>query len=264
MSRHARQLAWILVVAACTMARPVTAQQRVVSTADYAKAERSMTNSAVTQLAASGQVTPNWLGDNRFWYRTSDGEFVLVDPARKARGPAFDHARVAAALSAAIKRPVDARHLPFATIAFSKDYRSIMVADSGKEWSCDVKGTRCTALATGSIPEGNQGEALGGRGGRGGRGGGGGRGGAGGPTSSDGKPLTISPDGTKGVFIRDWNLWVKDLPGGQETQLTTDGVKDFGYSTNNAGWVSERTPSASGPPTRESSLRSSRTSVVWG
>ena len=217
MSRQVRRFASILVVAACTVAPPATAQQRVVTAADYARAERSMTNTAVTQLAASGQVTPYWLPDNRFWYRTSGGEFILVNPARKTRAPAFDHARVAAALSVAVKRPIDAQHLPFTTIAFTRDYRSIMVADGGKEWSCDVKGTRCTMLAAGSIPEVSQGEAAGGRGGRGGRGGGGGgRGGGGGPMSSDGKPLTISPDGTKGVFIRDWNLWVKELPGGQE------------------------------------------------
>jgi dipeptidyl aminopeptidase/acylaminoacyl peptidase len=40
------------------------------------------------------------------------------------------------------------------------------------------------------------------------------------------------------VFIRDWNLWVRDIATGQETQLTTDGVKDFGYATDNAGWAS--------------------------
>lgn len=45
-----------------------------------------------------------------------------------------------------------------------------------------------------------------------------------------------SPDGKKQVYIKDWNLWVKDLASGKETQLTTDGVKDFGYATDNAGW----------------------------
>ncbi len=68
--------------------------------------------------------------------------------------------------------------------------------------------------------------------GRGGRGGGGGRGGRGGGRA----PETMSPDGTKGAFIRDWNLWVRDVATGRETQLTTDGVKDFGYATDNAGW----------------------------
>ena len=47
-----------------------------------------------------------------------------------------------------------------------------------------------------------------------------------------------SPDGKRAAFIRDWNLWVKDVATGQETQLTTDGVKDFGYATDNAGWKS--------------------------
>ncbi len=56
--------------------------------------------------------------------------------------------------------------------------------------------------------------------------------------SSDNKPLTMSPDNSRGVFIRNWNLWVKEMASGQETQLTTDGIKDFGYATNNAGWVS--------------------------
>ncbi|MGE5243984.1 MAG: DPP IV N-terminal domain-containing protein [Betaproteobacteria bacterium] len=45
-----------------------------------------------------------------------------------------------------------------------------------------------------------------------------------------------SPDGRLTAFVRDWNLWVKDVATGKETQLTTDGVKDFGYATDNAGW----------------------------
>lgn len=46
----------------------------------------------------------------------------------------------------------------------------------------------------------------------------------------------VSPDGKKQVYIKEWNLWVKDIASGKETQLTTDGVKDFGYATDNAGW----------------------------
>jgi len=47
----------------------------------------------------------------------------------------------------------------------------------------------------------------------------------------------VSPDGKRAAYIKDWNLWVRDLATQKETQLTTDGVKDFGYATNNAGWV---------------------------
>ncbi|WP_316770551.1 S9 family peptidase [Pedobacter frigiditerrae] len=47
----------------------------------------------------------------------------------------------------------------------------------------------------------------------------------------------ISPDGKKAVFIKDWNLWVRDIATKKETQLTTDGIKDYGYATDNAGWT---------------------------
>jgi Tol biopolymer transport system component len=46
----------------------------------------------------------------------------------------------------------------------------------------------------------------------------------------------MSPDGKRGAFVRDWNLWVRDIATGQEKALTTDGTKYFGYATDNAGW----------------------------
>jgi len=51
-----------------------------------------------------------------------------------------------------------------------------------------------------------------------------------------------SPDGKREVFIKDWNLWVRDLVTREETQLTKDGVKDFGYATDNAGWRKSNRP----------------------
>ncbi|MTB51707.1 S9 family peptidase [Lewinella sp. W8] len=46
----------------------------------------------------------------------------------------------------------------------------------------------------------------------------------------------LSPDESKVVFIRDWNLWLRHLDSGEEQQLTTDGVENYGYATDNAGW----------------------------
>jgi dipeptidyl aminopeptidase/acylaminoacyl peptidase len=46
----------------------------------------------------------------------------------------------------------------------------------------------------------------------------------------------ISPDGKKLVFIRDWNLWLREIESKNETQITFDGEENFGYSTDNAGW----------------------------
>jgi len=48
----------------------------------------------------------------------------------------------------------------------------------------------------------------------------------------------MSPDGRHGAFVRDWNVWVRDTASGHERALTMDGVKYFGYATDNAGWSS--------------------------
>ena len=161
---------------AALVASPLFAQQRSVSAADYARAERFMSYN-VNPLVFGTAVRPTWLPDDRFWFRDvtpSGTELILVDPAR------------------------------------------------GTRVRCDTDPNRCGLSIADSAG-----------GGRGGRGGGGGRGGRGGSRA----PETMSPDGTKGVFIRDWNLWMRDVATGRETQLTTDGIKDFGYGTDNAGWT---------------------------
>ncbi len=93
--------------------------------------------------------------------------------------------------------------------------------------TCPAQATQCAGAPT---PTENGPNASG-------RGGGRGRGG-GGPTSTSGAPLAMSPDGKRGAFVRDWNLWVRDVGTGQEKALTTDGIPYFGYATDNAGWSS--------------------------
>jgi dipeptidyl-peptidase-4 len=75
-----------------------------VGWADYARAEQFLPWNA-TKRIFNAEVKPNWLGEtDRFWYRRTarDGaSFVLVDPASGESRPAFDHVRLAAALSTA-------------------------------------------------------------------------------------------------------------------------------------------------------------------
>lgn len=52
----------------------------------------------------------------------------------------------------------------------------------------------------------------------------------------------LSPDGKKAILIKDYNLFVKDVATGKLTQLTTDGIKDYGYATDNAGWKHSDAP----------------------
>ena len=90
---------------------------------------------------------------------------------------------------------------------------------------CDAARVNCPGVPTGAD------SSAGGRGGRGAGGGGGFAGGRGGGNA------VVSPDGKRAAFIRDWNLWVRDVASGQEKRLTTDGATNFGYATDNAGWA---------------------------
>ncbi|RZK17634.1 MAG: S9 family peptidase, partial [Hymenobacter sp.] len=163
-----------------------------------------------TQPLVDGTTSPPaWLAGDRFWYRVLNAqgsEFILVDPARKTRKPAFDHARLAAALSAASGQPVAATRLPFRSFTFSPDEKAISFAASGKNWQYDV--------ASGQVSPAN---AL-----------------ANNPNAENG---VASPDGKLAAYIKDYNLWVRNTQTNQTTQLTTDGAKDYGYATDNAGWT---------------------------
>jgi len=184
-----------------------------VTVADYQHAEKFLPYN--TRPLVFHEVRATWLQGDRFWYRDAGPngiEFTIYDAARGTRQPAFDHAKVAAALSAAAGTSYDAAHLPFMIFEFSPDEKAISFTLRGQEWKCDLQAGSCNAEEKPSEPGHSPG------------------------------PGVKSPDGKNLAFIRDWNLWVRDVASGKETQLTTDGVKDFGYATDNAGWIHSDNP----------------------
>jgi dipeptidyl-peptidase 4 len=210
----ARCLMLVLFVAAL----PAAAQQPVQLTAeDYARAERLLGQH--TSPLVSGVPGPvNWLEDGRFWYRrttAAGAEFVMVDPARRTRGTVFDASRLATALGTVTGEAIDAARLPFTTFDLSRDGRAVTVVAAGRRWRCDVTTYTCVAAEEGAAPGASQGA----------------------PPAS-----VTSPDGRYAAYIRDFNLWVRDLGTSTDRQLTTDGVEDFGYATNNAGWTRSPVP----------------------
>jgi dipeptidyl-peptidase 4 len=219
----------VIAVAVAAASPALAQQQRAMTAADYERAERYM-NYNTTPLVAGSVVRPTWLSGDRFVYRgtsrTGAGDVIVIDPVRKTRTRLLDDTRLSAAVAAALGSTADVVRQPTTRNDLSTDGRMIVVSVGGKSVSCDVETTRCGA----AIDDRERANA-GGRGGRGGRAGGGGRGAA-------GAPETLSPDGSRAAFIRDWNLWMRDVASGRETQLTRDGVKDFGYATDNAGWTS--------------------------
>ena len=195
----------------CTATVAAVAQQgKVFSTADYAHAENQLYYNTGA-LVDNGPVTPNWLPGKRLWYRTltaTGSAFILADAAKGTRTPAFDHKKLAASLTAATGKQYEAGRLPFKTFRFSGDEQSIIVKVGGKYYDCNLNNYACTVTAAPT------------------------------PAPQAGKNENVSPDGKKAAFIKDYNLWVRDLATNQLTQLTTDGIKDFGYATDNAGWKS--------------------------
>ncbi|HXH70400.1 MAG TPA: DPP IV N-terminal domain-containing protein [Pyrinomonadaceae bacterium] len=178
--------------------------------ADYARAEKFLGYNTAPLVDHAG-VRPVWLADGRFWYRNlqaQGSEFILVNPANGARQTAFDQTKIASALSAATGTKFEAARLPFTSFDLSADSQKISLDIGNKKWNCDVSGRQCT-VGTDSAA-GNQNRS-----------------------SNE----SLSPDKKLAAFIRDWNLWTRDVATGKETQLTTNGIKDFGYATDNAGWT---------------------------
>ena len=52
----------------------------------------------------------------------------------------------------------------------------------------------------------------------------------------------LSPNEKLAAYIEDFNLWIRNTKTGKRIQLTFDGEKDYGYATNNAGWIQSKGP----------------------
>jgi dipeptidyl-peptidase 4 len=171
------------------------------TTQDYQAAEQLLRRPARPgELVVGDKVRPQWIdGGARFWYGVSTGagkRFVLVDPAAGTREPAFDHARLAAALAAASGQQVDPEALPFMAIELAGN--AVEFDAFGEHWRCRLDSYACERAEF--TPPGN--------------------------------PLEVpSPDKKVAVSRRGHDLWARSLAGGREWALTTDGEPDYQYGS---------------------------------
>jgi len=110
----------------------------------------SMTPSAVADSSNPevyrDKVVPHWIGEqgkpsDRFWYRVDlpgGREFILVDPEQGKRQPAFDHGRVAEALSRLMGRKIDAKDLPVVSLNFQSSGKILLQGVEG-DWELDPR-----------------------------------------------------------------------------------------------------------------------------
>lgn len=193
----ANRCPWTIVVACSFLTLPLaTAQGRLE---DYQRAERFLPGN-VRHLVYIADVNPHWIEKtNRFWYRKvglQKTEFVLVDAEQNTSGPAFDHERLAAALSRAAKQDYTASALPFSEIEFQDSGKAIHFSVGEAQWSCVLATYECHREQPATKPD-----------------------------------EVASPNKRWAAYVKEHNLYLRDIVTGTVLQLTNDGVAGCDYAT---------------------------------
>jgi len=231
---------WAIPIATAIVLAAVPAGAQVAATpADY---DRAMGLREQWQYLTENLADPaTWVENTtRFHYRKTvrgGHQFILVDAETQQKRPAFDHERLAAALSRAASAEYTPLRLPFSAFQFTDGERSIRLTTTGPggvgrggSWTCRLSDYTCAATAGGR---------GGGRGGRGGR-----------PRSfgvvrdlevpADNSPKR-SPDGRLEAFVQNHNVVVRPVGAGEVTVLGTDGSDGNFYDPESIVWSPDST-----------------------
>ena len=160
-------------------------------------------------------VVPHWVDQtSAFWYvrQTEKGkEYVEVDAASKKRTALFDQQKMAAALTEKAGRAINAYNLPLQNCRLNISLDTLRFQLDGKFWAYSIKNNRL--LDEGAIPprgkERHWMEV---------------------DDEKEGRPVT-SPDGKWTAFIKNDNVYVREVATGKEKQLSQDGTLSNYYSS---------------------------------
>jgi dipeptidyl aminopeptidase/acylaminoacyl peptidase len=217
--------ATVLAAIAIAFSAPLAAQG---TAADYARAEGLRARYAHLIVDAVDQV--RWIDSTpRFWYRKSTptgSAFVVVDAGTRQKRPAFDHARLARALSNALHRPVDGDSLPFNTIDFVDGERAIVVTVRQDRVRCSPDTYTCERAR-----QGDGGQRRSGR--RYNPGVGGSLYGA---LPVEDTTERVSPDGKWVARVRNYNVWVRAANDTDGFFLSYDGSEGDPYRLRTLAW----------------------------
>jgi dienelactone hydrolase len=159
----------------------------------------------------------NWIDSSSvFWYKTRVSpdtvRFYIVDAKKLERRPAFDHERVAKVLIERLKIKAKSNRLGLSQLGFSADFNSFTFESKDSLWKCHLaENYRIEALRP--VKK----EKNGGHWGK--------------IRDELGNDPVCSPDGKKEAFIRDYNLFVRDLNAEKVVQLSYDGAAGDLYSS---------------------------------
>lgn len=163
----------------------------------YKKAQALMQGVLTNRLVLNDAVFPQWIDDSHFWYprETLHGkEFRLVDAKNGTNNVAFDHAALASELIKLTSDNFSHKNLPITELVFDLSFSQMCFQACDKNWKFDLNSSVCEEIK---------------------------------PDIING---VYSPDGNKVAYVKDYNLFVRDLATGGEKALTKDGSKDYFYS----------------------------------
>jgi dipeptidyl aminopeptidase/acylaminoacyl peptidase len=235
--------------------------------ADYDRAN-SLTARTRNTVYDSAEA-PTWIpGGEKFWYRKTvrgGNAFVLVDAVAGTKAPAFDHAKLASAISTTSGGTYTAVTLPFTTFTYSENLSAIDFAIGGGaggrtgagggrgaapaapavRYRCSLTDYTCARQA--AVPADAQGGRGGCQGQGQGRGGAGRAGGApGAPAAPDLPQVRCSPDGKAEAFIENFNVYVRPVtvggrPAPAAVPLSWDGSEGNYYTLQSIQWSPDST-----------------------
>ncbi len=159
-------------------------------------------------------VQPQWIGNtHHFWYvrHTPEGRvYVSVNADRHLRDTLFDHSLLAAALSSASGRNVKPESLSLEQLQVNNELDTLRFVFDNRRWTYAIHPNHLTNEGRLPAPA-RQRHWM---------------------ETDDEKvaPPALSPDGRHSAFIKDNNIYVRELATGKERQLSTDGTPGNYYS----------------------------------
>ena len=213
-------------------AQPPQRAPRKVTKANYGLAAR-FSQKRVGQMVYTTRITPHWFaGDDRFWYsyKTAQGtKYYLVDPASGRKSELFDMEKLAMQVTEITRDPYDAQHLPLRLELKEDKFFQFDITSKTEKKDSTGKGTGkfvkyrfyydiATKKLTWDTDEHNKLY----------------------PTWAN-----VSPDGTKGVYVKNHNLYLMDSTSLRkaakdekdstlvEIALTKDGTAGFSWNGDN-------------------------------
>ena len=182
-------------------------KQKEFSDSEY-EAAAALMDRSLYDLVYNQVSETNFIDTNRFIYETNHKEgkkYFLVDATSKTKKEAFDHQKLAEILSKEFGKEIKATDLPIDHVSLSEDLKTIKFTSARQQYSFNLDNNALTKVAS--------------------------------EAKNIARNEHVSPNGKLAAYIDNFNLWVRDLETNKKTQLTFDGIEDYGYATNNAGWT---------------------------